>query len=316
MWLTTLYFSKRESVRSDLAISPDFVSHFKTASVSSLLAAGPKKSRLFVSRVRRDTPGYGLAPPQGHQFGAVFAVLLQLKEQTNRELFIDGKCVHRGSYAARTTSIVNFLEKPVANLLSPFDNLIFIVPQAALDEIAEETGVRRIDQLRCERGGVFDETVWHLGNALLPALERPHEIGPRYADQMMLAINTYFAQTFGDMRAGKSTTGRLADWQLRRAKEAMTSIAEEDLSLAELARHCGLSVSYFVRAFKMTTGDPPHRWMLRERVERSKGFLAHADASLAEIAVGCGFADQSHFTRMFKSFVGVTPAAWRRAMKS
>lgn len=303
-------------MRSDLAGSHDFVSHFKAASVTSLVAAGPKKSRLFVSRVRRDTAGYGLAPPQGHQFGAVFAVLLQLKQQTNRELFMDEKCVHRGSYAARTTSIVNFLEKPVANLLSPFDNLIFMVPQTALDEIAEETGVRRIDQLRCERGGVYDETVWHLGKALLPALERPQEIGSLYVDQMMLAINTYFAQTFGGMQPSKAATGRLADWQLRRAKEAMASIADDDLSLAELARHCGLSVSYFVRAFKMTTGDPPHRWMLRERVERSKAFLAHSDTSVAEIAVGCGFADQSHFTRMFKSFVGVTPAAWRRAIRS
>ena len=303
-------------MRTNLSGGQDFVGHFKEACVSQLVAAGPKKSRMFVSRVRRDTPNHGLAPPDGHQFGAVFAVLLQLREQTNRELFMDGECVHRGSYAARTTSIVNFLEKPVANLLSPFDNLIFILPQTALDELAEENGVSRIDQLRCERGGVFDETVWHLGNALLPALERPHEVSSLYADQIMHAISTYFAQTFGGLRSSKTELGRLADWQMRRATEAMTSLMDTDLSLAELARQYGLSVSYFVRAFKMTTGDPPHRWMLRERVERSKSFLAHSEVGIAEIAIGCGFADQSHFTRIFKSFVGITPAAWRRAIKS
>jgi transcriptional regulator GlxA family with amidase domain len=55
--------------------------------------------------------------------------------------------------------------------------------------------------------------------------------------------------------------------------------------------------------------------MLRHRVERSKSMLQHSDVALAEIAGLCGFADQSHFTRMFKSFVGMTPAAWRRTAK-
>ena len=303
-------------MRSDFPEGETFVRHFREASVSNLAARGPGKARLFVSRVRRETPNYGLAPPEGHRFGAVFAVLLQLKEQTRRELFLDGRCVHHGSYAARTTSIVNFLEKPVANLLSPFDNLIFMVPQTALDEIAEENSVQRIDQLQCQRGGVLDETVWHLGRALLPALERPQETSALYADQVMLAIYTYFAQTFGGLRAAKASSGGLANWQLRRAKEAMAAMPPDELSLAELARHCGLSVSYFIRAFRMSTGDPPHRWMLRERVERSKSLLEGGETPLIDIAAQCGFADQSHFTRIFKSFVGTTPAAWRRAVKS
>lgn len=303
-------------MQSDLAYGQRFVSQFKADSVSQLVVSGPRKSRLLVSRLQRDTPGHGPATPAEHQFGAVYSVLLQLREQTKRELFIDGKCVHRGSYAARTTSVVNHLEKPLANLLSPFDNLIFIVPQIALDEIADERGVARISQLRCAPGGVFDETIWHLGNALLPALERPNEIGALYAEQVMLAINTYFAQAFGEMRSGKDQAGTLAPWQLRRATDAMSSLHDDDLSLKELAALCGLSVSYFVRAFKVTTGDSPHRWILRHRVECSKSMLADSVTALADIAIACGFADQSHFTRMFKSFVGVTPAAWRRAIKS
>jgi AraC-like DNA-binding protein len=302
-------------VQSDPAYGQNFVSHFKADSVSQLLTAGPGKARLLVSRLRRDTPGHGLAAPPDYRFGGVFSVLLQLREQTKRELFMDGKCIHRGAYAARTTSIVNHQEKPAANLLSPFDTLIFTVPQMALDEIAGERGGARIDQLYCVPGGVFDETLWHLGNALLPALERPNEVGSLYAEQVMLAANTYFAQAFGGLRPAQDRVGRLAPWQLRRATEAMSLFAE-DISLKELAAECGLSVSYFVRAFKISTGDPPHRWMLRRRVEYSKSLLARTPSSLAEVAINCGFADQSHFTRMFKSFVGTTPAAWRYAMKT
>ena len=301
---------------ADPAYGQKFVSQFRADSISQLVVSGPKKSRLLVSRLRRGTPGHGFAGAPQHEGGRVFSVLLQLREQTNRELFVDEKCVHRGSYAARTTSIVNHIEKPLANLLSPFDNLIFTVPQAALDEIADERGVARVNRLYCAPGGVFDETVWHLGNALLPALERPHEVGSLYAQQVMLAINTYFAQTFGEMRPVKDAFGMLAPWQFRRATQMMTSLSDDDLSLKELASQCGLSVSYFVRAFKATTGDSPHRWILRHRIECSKAMLAHGEASLVEVAATCGFADQSHFTRMFKSFVGITPAAWRRSVRA
>lgn len=301
-------------MQSDLSYSRNYVSQFKADSVSQLTTKGPKTSRLLVSHLRRDTPGHGLVtPPRGD---AVFSVLLQLREQTHRELFLDGRCIHRGAYLARTTSVVNHLELPCANLISPFDSLMFTIPQTALNEIADESGVARIDHLHCKPGGVLDETVWHLGNALLPALERPHEVSAMYAEHVMLGAYTYFAQTFGGMRSPKERPGMLAPWQLRRAMEAMTSQLDGDLSLKMLASASGLSVSYFVRAFKATTGDPPHRWMLRQRVERSKTLLRATEATLAEIAVSCGFADQSHLSRVFKSFVGISPAAWRRCVRS
>ncbi|MBW6424226.1 AraC family transcriptional regulator [Rhizobium sp. XQZ8] len=305
-------------MQSDNAFRESFVSHFKADAITQLVTTGPKKARLLVSRVRRDTPGHGPAvrPAETDKtIGTTFAVLLQLREQAKRELHVDGKCVHRGSYAARTTSIVNHAEHPVANLMSPFDNLIFVVSQSALNEIAYERGCARVNELRCPLGGIYDETVWHLGNALLPALERPHEISAIYAEQVMLAANTYFAQTFGGLRPANEKLGMLAPWQLRRATEAIAGMSEEEVSLKDLASQCGLSVSYFVRAFKQSTGEPPYRWMLRHRVERSKSMLADSGASVAEIAILCGFADQSHFTRMFKAFVGVTPAAWRRTAK-
>lgn len=299
---------------SEQIYSRNYVARFKADSVSQLVASGPKGSRLLVSRLRRDTPEHGLvAPPE---VDAVYSVLLQLREQSKRELFLDGRCIHRGAYPARTTSVVNHLERPCANLASPFDCLMFTVSQTALNEIADEREAPRVNQLYCKPGGVLDETVWHLGNALLPALERPHEVSSIYAEQVMLAANTYFAQTFGGLRPAKDRAGTLAPWQLRRVTDAMMRQGDADASLKELASLCGLSVSHFVRAFGLSTGDPPHRWMLRHRVERSKSLLRHTEATLAEVAVSCGFADQSHFTRVFKSFVGVTPAAWRRSIKT
>jgi len=264
-----------------------------------------------VTRLRRDTPWHGFAEP--HAIQPAFSVMLQLREQPERELFLDERCVHRGCYPARTTSICNHLERPKANLISPFDMLFFSVPQAALDEIADDQGVPRIDNLSCERS-VLDETMWHLGQAVLPALERPHEIGSLYAEHMLRATNTYFARAFGGMQVRPHPArGALAPWQLRKAIDLMMADLGADVSLAELAAASGLSLSYFTRAFRRSTGEPPHRWLLRQRVERAKRLMRETRMTLAEVAIDSGFADQSHFTRVFGTFAGTSPSAWRRS---
>ena len=73
----------------------------------------------------------------------------------------------------------------------------------------------------------------------------------------------------------------------------------------------GLSVGHFSRAFRISTGLPPHQWLLRQRVKVAKQLMTVRDLPLSEIAISAGFANQSHFTRVFSASVGVSPAAWR-----
>jgi transcriptional regulator GlxA family with amidase domain len=75
-----------------------------------------------------------------------------------------------------------------------------------------------------------------------------------------------------------------------------------------------LSVSQFSGAFRRSVGEPPARYLRRYRVKRAQEMMLLTGESLATIAVDCGFADQSHFTRIFSRMVGVSPAAWRRAL--
>ena len=63
-------------------------------------------------------------------------------------------------------------------------------------------------------------------------------------------------------------------------------------------------------------GTPPHRWLLRQRVRRAGEMLERTDESISVIAASCGFADQSHLTRVFHAMVGSSPAAWRRQRKA
>jgi transcriptional regulator GlxA family with amidase domain len=85
--------------------------------------------------------------------------------------------------------------------------------------------------------------------------------------------------------------------------------------MADLARACNLSPGHFTRAFKQTTGQPPHRWLMERRIEKAKQLLTDTTLSLAEIAMACGFADQSHFTRVFSRTTHASPGAWRRYLR-
>lgn len=108
----------------------------------------------------------------------------------------------------------------------------------------------------------------------------------------------------------------LADWQLELASRTLVNDLAVDFPVAQLARLCGLSRSYFARAFKASTGLPPHRWLMHFRIERAQEMLERTGDSISAIALSCGFSDQSHLTRVFHAIVGTSPAAWRRRRKA
>jgi transcriptional regulator GlxA family with amidase domain len=58
---------------------------------------------------------------------------------------------------------------------------------------------------------------------------------------------------------------------------------------------------------------PPYRWQLDARIRRAQDLLRRRNAEIAEVAAATGFADQSHFTRVFREHVGSTPKVWQRA---
>jgi transcriptional regulator GlxA family with amidase domain len=120
-----------------------------------------------------------------------------------------------------------------------------------------------------------------------------------------------------DSRTSTGAVGRgLAAWQLELALELLLRDLSRNFPVARLASLCGLSRSYFGRAFKLSTGLPPHRWLLHYRIECAQDLLEHSDGDIAAISLRCGFSDQSHLTRMFHEIVGSSPAAWRRRHKA
>jgi transcriptional regulator of acetoin/glycerol metabolism len=106
--------------------------------------------------------------------------------------------------------------------------------------------------------------------------------------------------------------GGLSAGSLRRVCEFVESHLEEDINLETLAAEARLSVYHFARAFKLSTGISPHRYVLEQRVKRARQLLEQTDLPLSAIASAVGFFDQGHFSRQFRSLVGTTPSSFRR----
>lgn len=203
-----------------------------------------------------------------------------------------------------------------ADLQGSFDFLLMEVSRPFLIELAEEHGWRGRGNLRCSTGH-GDPMLSNLLRVVQPALAKSKEASPLFLDQLGTTIGIHLVETYAGVVDPSLSRGRplLSRTQLAVATDMLQNNLNGNLPISNVAGACGLSRGYFIRAFKETTGETPHRWILLRRVERARELLIGSDLSLADIALTCGFADQSHFTRIFARMTGTPPGTWRRSIR-
>lgn len=110
--------------------------------------------------------------------------------------------------------------------------------------------------------------------------------------------------------------GRLLVWQARKVRNYVDGHITERILVADLSAVIQLSEAHFSRAFKRTFGESPHAFVIRRRVEFAAHYLLQTDASLSDIALRCGFSDQSHLCKAFRQATGQSPASWRSTRRT
>jgi AraC-like DNA-binding protein len=108
-----------------------------------------------------------------------------------------------------------------------------------------------------------------------------------------------------------STAAEDSNRRMLRARDAMDRDYRRPLDVAELARIAYVSEAHFIRTFKATFGETPHRYLQRRRVERAMFMLRETDLSVTEICFDVGFLSLGTFSRTFREIVGQSPSAYR-----
>ena len=249
---------------------------------------------------------------------AVFMVVVIIKPIPAHRIWQDSRLLDTPARGTGALCVFDLRQVWTVGSSFPFDSIHTYITQSVLDDVTSELGVPRIERIHCPcTVNHIDQTMLGLAQALAPLLERPAEGNRLFADHTFSAIVLYLATEYGGLEAAAMPPkllrrGRLTLSQKRNVTDRLLNDLNDVPGIAELASMCKLSQSHFVRDFKQTTGLPPHRWLLMQRVKRAEILLQDTKMQVSEIALECGFADQSHLTRVFTKAVGVSPQAWRR----
>lgn len=147
------------------------------------------------------------------------------------------------------------------------------------------------------------------------ALSAPASIDRLYGEALgcALAIEVFCWQR-GNRDLARLARGGLSPLQLRRVTAFIEDHLAEELGLLQLAGLVDLSPWHFCRAFKLSTGMPPYRFVIQSRIERAKRLLADRGTSVTEVALALGFGGSTQFARAFRAAVGVSPREYRNRL--
>ena len=138
--------------------------------------------------------------------------------------------------------------------------------------------------------------------------------GRMYGESLGMALAAYVLRKYSVFPAKTITyRGGFSKYRLRQVVDYIKSNLGKDNSLQELADVAGMSLFHFSRSFKQSAGLSPHQYTLQLRIKEAQRLLRTTELSIAEVAHRVGFCDQSHFTMIFRRFVGTTPLRWRAA---
>jgi len=177
---------------------------------------------------------------------------------------------------------------------------------AASDGTRGDVELRRV-------GSLVDARVGALAAAVNAERVAGFPNGRLFLDSVEQALAVALVKGYGVQRRSVQThRGGLGSARLRRIKEFVDARIEDELTLCEMAQAVELSPAHFSRMFRKSTGETPHQFFLRQRVERAKEMLRSADGRVLDVAVACGFKSQQHFAQAFRNVCGASPTEYRQ----
>lgn len=236
------------------------------------------------------------------------ALLVNLSSQGSARGKVGGKWfddeLHRGQVSFVPQGLDFELEFPSSN-----GSLLMFLPDGMLRSSMDEMGVASVAPILMKSHERLRQLISLVDNEI----RSPGFASNLMIDGIMRAISSILVR--GDFPADAYPADRvhISRVKLNRVIEFVEAQLDQDISLDDLARIAELSPFHFSRVFKLTTGETPYHFVCSRRLARAQQLLIESNMGLAELALACGFASQSHFTAAFSKAFGTSPGRYRRA---
>ncbi len=216
--------------------------------------------------------------------------------------------------APGSVSILTHAAKSHWRWSQPIEVAHLYISPTAVASIAAEVFDRDIEDV--ELADVLkaqDPVLVNLATALTNELGDGGLGGNLYVDALRNQACVHILRTYATVVFRETDThGALSKIQQRLVAQYVDEHIDKTISLVDLAGVARLSPFHFTRKFRAAFGCPPHAYVIQQRIGHAQRQLAKQHVPLKVIAANCGFADQSHMTRLFRRMLDVTPAEYRR----
>jgi AraC-like DNA-binding protein len=232
---------------------------------------------------------------------------------------------------AKSVSTVRWQDGPTAELLGDSE-AVCVFPALRPFQASSETAVsctllefepRLIDEAARRigaaaplelRAGLTEDTELFvtLARALVDLSSRDDPASAMLAESLGATFAMHLVQTCSTGGAAQpEPRSSLAPAKIRLVEEFVDANLHTSISLTSLANLVGMSIFHFARCFRQSVGEAPHRYLTRRRIERARQLLANPTLGVADVALRCGFSNQSHFSETFRRNVGSSPREYR-----
>lgn len=199
------------------------------------------------------------------------------------------------------------------NWLRESQHIVVALKPCRLSNVLEEAARESNIELR-EHWNLIDRHISTLLMEMMADLEDGSPAGTLYGESLANSLAVYLLKRYSNLTTRlERYRGGLSRSKLNRVLEYINANLSDDLELGVLAKVAGVNLYHFAKAFKQSTSESPHQYVLRRRIEQARELLGHSQVSIIEASTRTGFVDQSHFSKVFRRIVGVSPSEYRNS---
>jgi AraC family transcriptional regulator len=237
-------------------------------------------------------------------------VITDPKSCFQAERCLDGKFKHYAHGNGRVDVIPAFLDR-WTNWDREVEFSVIAICPTLLNQTTQELMQREIELI--PQFSIDDPVIQQLALALKTEIQTGCMSGRLYGESLGTALAARLVQNYAVSKPSLEFKANiLPQSQLERVIDYMKANLTQDLSILDLATLTNMSKSHFSRSFKQSVGVAPYQYLMQQRVERAKQLLKQQAISISDIALDCGFANQTHLTKVFRQVTGVTPKAYQK----